>query len=43
MENKDLENLLNEIKNKHSIGDTMTLRIYRNGSEKDIEVVLQEQ
>lgn len=34
---------LNEIKNKHSIGDTMTLRIYRNGSEKDIEVVLQEQ
>lgn len=36
-------NELNEIKNKHAIGDTMTLRIYRNGSEKDIEVVLQEQ
>ena len=34
---------LNEIKNKHSIGDTMKLKIYRNGSEKDIELVLQEQ
>lgn len=34
---------LNEIKNKHSIGDTMKLKIFRNGSEKDIELVLQEQ
>ena len=33
---------LNEIKNKHSIGDTMKLKVYRNSSEKDIEVVLQE-
>lgn len=34
---------LNTIKNKHTIGDTMKLKIYRNGSEKDIELVLQEQ
>ena len=34
---------LNEIKNKHAIGDTMKLKVYRNGSEKDIEVILQEQ
>ncbi len=34
---------LNEIKNKHAIGDTMKLKINRNGNEKDIEVTLQEQ
>ena len=34
---------LNEIKNKHNIGDEMTLKIYRNGSEKEITLTLGEQ
>ena len=33
---------LNEIKNSHQIGDTMTLIINRNGSNKDITVTLEE-
>ena len=34
---------LNEIKNKHSIGDTMNIKINRDGQEKDISLVLGEQ
>lgn len=34
---------LNEIKNSHQIGDEVTLTIYRNGSEKQIKIILQEQ
>ena len=34
---------LNEIKNTHNIGDEIKLKIYRNGSEKEISVTLQEQ
>ena len=34
---------LNEIKNKHKIGDKMTLKIYRDGKEKEITLTLQEQ
>lgn len=34
---------LNEIKNKHAIGDTMKLKINRNGNEKEVEITLQEQ
>lgn len=34
---------LNEIKNKHAIGDSMKIKINRNGSEKEIEIKLQEQ
>lgn len=34
---------LNEIKNKKSIGDTLKLKIYRDGKEKEITVTLQEQ
>ncbi len=34
---------LNEIKNSHSIGDEMSLTIYRNGNEKEVKVTLQEQ
>ena len=33
---------LNEIKNSHQIGDTITLTINRNGSNKDISVTLAE-
>lgn len=36
-------NELNEIKNKHAIGDSMKIKINRNGSEKEIEIKLQEQ
>ena len=36
-------NELNEIKNTHNIGDTMTVTINRNGKEKDITIILQEQ
>ena len=36
-------NELNEIKNKHAIGDSMKIKINRNGSEKEIELTLQEQ
>ncbi len=34
---------LNEIKNKHKIGDTMKLTINRDGKTKDIDVKLGEQ
>lgn len=34
---------LNEIKNTHNIGDEVKLKVYRNGSEKEISVTLQEQ
>lgn len=34
---------LNEIKNTKSIGDTLKLKIYRDGKTKDITVTLQEQ
>ena len=33
---------LNKVKNKHQIGDTITLKINRNGQEKDINVTLTE-
>lgn len=33
---------LNEIKSSHQIGDTMTLKINRNGQEKDITITLEE-
>ena len=36
-------NELNEIKNTHNIGDTMTVTINRNGNEKELTVTLQEQ
>ncbi len=36
-------NELNEIKNKHAIGDSMKIKINRNGSEKEVELKLQEQ
>ncbi len=34
---------LNEIKNNHQIGDEMKLKINRNGSEKEVTLILQEQ
>lgn len=34
---------LNEVKNSHSIGDEITLKINRNGKEKDLKLILQEQ
>ena len=34
---------LNEIKNGHQIGDTMTLKIYRSGQEETVELTLAEQ
>ena len=34
---------LNTIKNKHKIGDKMTLKIIREGTEKEITLTLQEQ
>lgn len=34
---------LNEIKNAHAIGDEIKLKIYRNNSEKEISITLQEQ
>ena len=34
---------LNKIKNSHQIGDIMTLKIYRSGEEKTIELTLAEQ
>lgn len=43
-DNKDIKTMdeLNEIKNSHKIGDSMTLTINRNGSEKEINLTLQE-
>ena len=34
---------LNEIKNSHQIGDTIKLKVNRNGSEKEINLTLGEQ
>ena len=34
---------LNEIKNSHNIGDQMTIKVNRNGIEKELTVTLQEQ
>jgi len=34
---------LNEIKNKHKIGDKLKLKVYRNGTQKEFTVILQEQ
>ena len=34
---------LNEIKNKHKIGDTMTLKVNRDGQERDLSITLAEQ
>ena len=34
---------LNNIKNTHNIGDTMTVTVNRNGQEKEITLILQEQ
>lgn len=36
-------NELNEIKNRHAIGDSMKIKVNRNGSEKEVEITLQEQ
>lgn len=35
-------NDLNEIRDSHEIGDTMTITVYRNGKEKELTVTLQE-
>ena len=34
---------LNEIKNSHQIGDTMTLKVNRDGQERDLTITLDEQ
>lgn len=34
---------LNEIKNKHKVGDTITLKVYRQGKTIDIRLVLGEE
>ena len=34
---------LNELKNKHSIGDTIKIKYSRNGEEKEVDLTLQEQ
>ena len=41
---KDVKTMdkLNEIKNSHKIGDTMTLKINRSGQEKDVTITLEE-
>ena len=39
---KDMD-ALNAIKNKHKVGDTMTLTVKRNGQEKTVSVELKEQ
>lgn len=36
-------NELNEIKNKHNIGDEMTVTVNRHGKEKELTITLQEQ
>lgn len=42
---KDIETMdeLNEIKNQKQIGDTMNLKINRNGQERNVTITLQEQ
>ena len=41
---KDIKTMdeLNELKNSHEIGETMTLTINRNGQEKDFTITLEE-
>ena len=41
---KDIKTMdeLNEIKNSHPIGDTMTLKVNRSGQEKEVTVTLEE-
>ena len=41
---KDIKTMdeLNEIKNSHQIGDTMTLTVNRSGQEKEVTVTLEE-
>ena len=39
---KMYSNEINEIKNSHEIGDTMTLTINRNGDEKEVTITLEE-
>ena len=41
---KDIKTMdeLNEIKNSHQIGDTMTLKVNRSGQEKEVTVTLEE-
>ena len=41
---KEIKNMdeLNNIKNSHKIGDTMTLTINRNGTEKEVTITLEE-
>lgn len=34
---------INEIKNKHKVGDTITMKVYRQGETKDIKLVLGEE
>lgn len=34
---------LNEVKNKHKVGDTLTLKVYRQGKTMDIKLVLGEE
>ena len=34
---------LNELKNKHQIGDTMTLKVNRDGQERELTITLAEQ
>lgn len=34
---------INTIKNKHSVGDTITLKVYRNGSYQEIKLTLAEE
>ena len=34
---------LNNIKNSHQIGDSLTIKVNRNGKELDLTVTLQEQ
>ena len=43
-DDKDITTMdeLNEIKNSHQIGDTMKLKINRNGDEKEITLTLAE-
>ena len=45
VEGKKVTNVeeINEIKNTHNIGDTIRVKIYRNGEYKEIEVTLEEQ
>ncbi len=45
IDGKDITTMqeLNEVKNTHEIGDEISLTIYRNNSEKEIKLTLQEQ